>query len=208
VHLKQRLTYANVMATIAVFVALGGSSYAAVRITGKQVADSSLTGRDIKNGSVTGADVKNRSLRALDFKRGQLPRGTTGPQGLQGPKGDNGDPGVPGSARAYGEVAIDSSGNYALVPGTTKNVVGLAQGGGGNPAACIQLDPSIDASKAITIATANNRSGGTQSFNTQVEVARPLAYCGGVLSNVVEVVTTLTDSPGGAVKRAFVFAVM
>jgi hypothetical protein len=186
VHLKQRLTYANVMATIAVFVALGGSSYAAVRITGKQVADSSLTGRDIKNGSVTSADVRNRSLLARDLKRGQLP----------------------GSARAYGEVMIDSSGNYALVPGTTKNVVGLAQGGGGNSAACIQLDPSIDASTAITVATANLRSGSTVSWNTQVEVSRPHAYCGGTLANIVEIDTTLTDSPGGAAKRAFVFAVM
>jgi hypothetical protein len=172
------------------------------------VANSSLTGRDIKNGSVTSADVKNRSLRALDFKRGQLPRGATGPQGLQGPKGDQGNPGVPGSARAYGEVAIDSSGNYALVPGTTKNVVGLAQGGGGNSAACIQLDPSIDASTAITVATANLRSGSTVSWNTQVEVSRPHAYCGGTLANIVEIDTTLTDSPGGAAKRAFVFAVM
>jgi hypothetical protein len=207
VHFKQRLTYANVMATVAVFIALGGSSYAAVTITGKQVVDSSLRGRDIRNSSLTSADIKNRSLRALDFGPGQLPAGAAGPQGPQGPKGDNGDPGVPGSARAYGEVKIDSSGNYALVPGTTKNVVGLAQGAGGNSAACIQLDPSIDASKAITVATANNRSGDGQSFNTQVEIARPLAYCGGVLPNVVEVVTGLTDTATSA-NRAFVFAVM
>ena len=33
--IKQRLTYANVMATVAVFIALGGSSYAALSITGK-----------------------------------------------------------------------------------------------------------------------------------------------------------------------------
>ena len=31
--LRSRLTYANVMATIAVFVALGGTSYAAIKIT-------------------------------------------------------------------------------------------------------------------------------------------------------------------------------
>ena len=43
--LRARLTYANVMATIAVFVALGGSSYAAITITGKNVRNSSLTGR-------------------------------------------------------------------------------------------------------------------------------------------------------------------
>jgi hypothetical protein len=50
--LRRHLTYANVMATIAVFVALGSGSYAAVTITG----------RDVKNGSLTGKDVKRNSL--------------------------------------------------------------------------------------------------------------------------------------------------
>lgn len=85
--LRARLTYANVMATVAVFVALGGSSYAAIKVTGKNVTDSSLTGKDIKNNSVTDKDVKgiktgdvrDRSLLAKDFKAGQLPRGPEGP---------------------------------------------------------------------------------------------------------------------------------
>jgi hypothetical protein len=69
------------MATIAVFIALGGSSYAAIVITGRNVKNSSLTGRDIKNSSLTTSDVKNRSLRAVDFKSGQLPAGPQGPKG-------------------------------------------------------------------------------------------------------------------------------
>jgi hypothetical protein len=79
----RRLSYSNVMATFALFVALGGSSYAAVTITGKQV----------KNESLTSKDVKNRSLLAKDFKRGQLKggsRGATGPAGARGPAGANG----------------------------------------------------------------------------------------------------------------------
>ena len=82
--LRARLSYANVVATIALFVALGGSSYAAIKVTGKNVKDSSLTGKDIKNSTVTSSDVKNRSLLAADFKAGQLP---AGPQGIQGPAG-------------------------------------------------------------------------------------------------------------------------
>jgi len=42
-----RLTYANVVATLALFVALGGSSYAAIRITGANVKDGTLSSRDI-----------------------------------------------------------------------------------------------------------------------------------------------------------------
>src|SRR5215210_7333795 len=92
-HVRKSLSYANVMATVAVFVALGGSSYAALTITGKNVKNSSLTGADIKNSSLTTSDVKNRSLLARDFKTGQLPAGPKGDQGPKGDKGDRGDPG-------------------------------------------------------------------------------------------------------------------
>jgi hypothetical protein len=99
--LRTRLTFANVVSVIALFVALGGSSYAALTVTGKTVKNSSLTGKDLKNNSVTGKDVKglasgdvvDRSLLAKDFEAGQLPsgpRGFTGPAGATGPGGATG----------------------------------------------------------------------------------------------------------------------
>ena len=63
--LRDRLTYANVMATVAVFIALGGSSFAALRITGAQVKNHSLTGKDIKRNSLRGRQVKESSLSAV-----------------------------------------------------------------------------------------------------------------------------------------------
>ena len=72
--LRSRLTFANVVSMVALFVALGGSSYAAVTITGKQIKDS----------SITTDDIKDRSLLNRDFKPGQLPRGGSGPQGPAG----------------------------------------------------------------------------------------------------------------------------
>jgi len=42
--LRARLSYANVVATIALFVALGGSSYAVITITSKNVPRNALTG--------------------------------------------------------------------------------------------------------------------------------------------------------------------
>ena len=77
VNVRRSLSYANVVASLALFVALGGSSYAAVAITGKDVRDGSLTGADIRNHSLTAADVKPGSLLASDFKPGQL-RGVVG----------------------------------------------------------------------------------------------------------------------------------
>ena len=60
--LRQRLSYANVMATLAVFIALGGSSYAALTITGRDVADSSLTHRDLKRETLGGSRIKESRL--------------------------------------------------------------------------------------------------------------------------------------------------
>ena len=56
--IKQRLTYANVMATVAVFIALGGSSYAALSITGRDVQNGSLTYRDLKRNTLGGSRIK------------------------------------------------------------------------------------------------------------------------------------------------------
>ncbi len=60
--LRDRLTYANVMATIAVFIALGGTTYAAVTITGRDIKDGSLTGRDVKRNSLTGKQIAEAHL--------------------------------------------------------------------------------------------------------------------------------------------------
>src|SRR5206468_2752845 len=54
-----RPSHATVVAYLALFVALGGSSYAAITVTGKNVKNSSLTGKDVKNNSLTGSDIKS-----------------------------------------------------------------------------------------------------------------------------------------------------
>lgn len=90
---------AMVVACVALSVALGGTSYAAIRVSGKNVRDGSLTGRDIKNNSVASADVKNGGLLSKDFKAGQLPAGPTGPAGPQGPGGGTGPPGASGATK-------------------------------------------------------------------------------------------------------------
>jgi hypothetical protein len=93
--IRPRLSYANVVASLALFVALGGVSWAAVTLpTG------SVGSRQLKAGAVSTAKVRDRSLLARDFKRGQLPRGESGlagERGVPGPKGDEGDSGAPGA---------------------------------------------------------------------------------------------------------------
>jgi hypothetical protein len=114
----KHLSYSNALATIAMFVALGGSSYAAVKITGATIQDNTITTKD----------VRNRSLLAKDFKPGQLPagpqglagpqgqqggQGPAGPQGPEGPKGEKGDTGpvAPDAIRAASRGVTTTAGS-------------------------------------------------------------------------------------------------
>jgi hypothetical protein len=97
--LRTRLTFANAVSVIALFVALGGSSYAALIVTSKNVRNNSLTSADIRNNTIRGVDVKDRSLLARDFAGGQLPSGAQGPAGERGAVGATGATGPAGPAR-------------------------------------------------------------------------------------------------------------
>jgi hypothetical protein len=98
----RRPSPATALALTALFVSLGGTSYAALSITGKNVKNSSLTGSDVRNSSLTGKDVKAGSLAASDFAAGQLPAGAAGPTGPQGPAGTLGPTGPQGIAGPEG----------------------------------------------------------------------------------------------------------
>jgi len=98
-RLRPRLTYANVIATLALFLALGGATaYAA-----QTLAKNSVGSKQLKRNAVTGAKVKDGSLAATDFKAGQLPAGERGPVGERGPRGDTGAPGATNVVVRYGE---------------------------------------------------------------------------------------------------------
>jgi hypothetical protein len=117
--------YANVTATLALFVALGGTSYAAATISGSDVQNGSLTGsdvrneslksRDVDNGSLTGSDLKNGSLRAADFKSGDLPAGPQGPQGPQGVQGVQGPPGATNVVARRTNAVVPANGSETAV---------------------------------------------------------------------------------------------
>jgi hypothetical protein len=132
------------VAGTALVVALGGTSYAAVSVSGKDVRNSSLTGADVRNNSLTGADIRNISsgdvrdgaLRARDFRRGELPagaRGATGPAGPAGAQGLKGDKGDKGDAGLTRWALVNSSGEIERQSGGFRVV--SAYGSNGAPAA-------------------------------------------------------------------------
>ena|GEM_PF-4053766 len=65
--LRKYVSYANVVSTFALLIALSGASYAAVVLPRNSVDTPQL-----KNGAVTSAKVKDGSLRAKDIKVGQI----------------------------------------------------------------------------------------------------------------------------------------
>lgn len=120
-----RLTYANVVSTLAFFLALSGGAYAATGgslILGRGNSASSLTGVSNSNGvafsfrskagyapfTVNGNGVKVSSLnvdRVDGLDSSQL-RGQTGPQGPAGPEGPQGAQGPQGPAGPQGPSGV------------------------------------------------------------------------------------------------------
>lgn len=70
--MRERLTYANVMSTLAVFVALGGSSYAALTINGSQISKRSIAGSKLKRNTLGAAQIRESRLGIVPMARNTL----------------------------------------------------------------------------------------------------------------------------------------
>ncbi len=66
---RRNLTYSNVMATLAVFIALGGTSYAALQLTGRDIRDGSLSARDLRRDTLGGQRIKESRLGVVPRAR-------------------------------------------------------------------------------------------------------------------------------------------
>jgi len=85
-NLRPRLTYANVVATLALVLALGGGT---VYAASKNIAKGAVKGPDLANKAVTSPKVKNGALKLEDIAAGVIPKldadvtgaATAGPQG-------------------------------------------------------------------------------------------------------------------------------
>ncbi len=96
--LEYRPSPALAIACLALSIALGGTSYAAIVLPAKSVG-----AKQLKAGAVTSKKVRDFSLLKRDFKVGQLPAGLQGPAGPPGPQGISGEPGTAGLEGPKGE---------------------------------------------------------------------------------------------------------
>jgi hypothetical protein len=132
--LRSRLTYANVVATLALFIALGGVSWAAVTLPRgsvgtPQLKPGAVTGTKVRDGSLSGADVRDASLSSVDFKGsiqgapgatgGAGPAGPMGPLGAIGPAGAAGAKGAGGAAGPAGASGAAGATGPAGIAGPT-----------------------------------------------------------------------------------------
>jgi hypothetical protein len=116
--LARRPSPAMVVALVALFVALGGASYAAFKLPKNSVGTSQL-----KKGAVTGAKVKSGSLLASNFKAGQLPAGPKGAQGAKGEQGKEGEKGPQGPGATT--LNYDAAASASPTPTVLGTVLGV-----------------------------------------------------------------------------------
>ena len=181
-RLTSRLSYANVTATIALFVALGGSSYAAITlpknsVTSKQIKNGQVKSADLANNAVTSSKVKNGSLLSADFKSGQIPAGATGPPGQNGSNGATNvvvrstqvpsANGTDGSGTAQCNFGERATGGGVQIGGGSSATMFLPQPGG------IPVPNSPGATPISWFASWHNATGGSATVTIYVICAAP-----------------------------------
>jgi hypothetical protein len=110
----RRPSPATIISLVALFIALGGTGYAAFAVPKNSVGSAQVINRSLRT-----ADLSPKAVDALKGNRGpEGPAGPQGPAGEKGAAGEKGSAGAAGTARAYAEV--DNS-TPSFVAARTKN---------------------------------------------------------------------------------------
>jgi len=98
-RLRCRLSYSNVVATLALFIALGGTSYALTlprdSVGSREIRTRAVGASEIAAGAVRSSDIRDRSVGVRDISI-RARRSLRGQRGALGPAGPAGPPGAPG----------------------------------------------------------------------------------------------------------------
>lgn len=89
--LKRHLSVANVLSCLALFVALGGAAYAAVKIPpnaikARNIANQAVTNPKIKREAVTSGKIRNGGVNSVDLGAGQVTNEKLGTGAVTGKK--------------------------------------------------------------------------------------------------------------------------
>ncbi len=101
--LRRRPSPAMIVALIALFVALGGSSYAVTKVGSKNIRSGAVNSRAIANNSIRSGDVRNESLTGRDAKNNSLTNSDIDNSNLQAKTADSAN--TAANANALGGIA-------------------------------------------------------------------------------------------------------
>jgi hypothetical protein len=156
-----KLTYANVVATLALMIAIsGGTALAATHL---------ITGKQIAKGTISATNIKKHTLTSTLFKKGVQLRGARGATGPAGPAGASGAAGPAGSAIAYGLLGKNANGNPTFVSSLTAGFTTAYQPSPG--ILCIAYPAGVSTNLPLSITPASNEP------NTWEQVSN--GSCGG-----------------------------
>ena len=175
------------LALLALFVALGGTSFAAGNAL---LARNSVGTAQVINGSLQTIDLRKDALKAL--------KGNTGPRG---PAGTQGAPGAPGAPGATGAQGVQGS------PGAT-GAQG-APGAPGQPATklfvAMDADGTLTKNSGATLATRAGAGVYRISFNTDIRNCVYLATSGQDGGSFIEDYHLYTSRTGTSTVNVAIF---
>jgi hypothetical protein len=156
-QIRKRLTYANVMSSIAVFLVLGGAAFAAVKLPKnsvgtKQLKNNAVISSKVKDGSLTGADLNASTL-------GTVPSATNAGHAATADKATSADKATNADQATNSVNAVNATqaqnantvgGHIASCPGGTTLIRGL----------CFDSTPNSAASSVFEASDSCRERGG------------------------------------------------
>jgi hypothetical protein len=175
------------VALLALFVALGGSSYAAVKLGRNSVGP-----RQLKPNSVSSPKVKSGSLLLSDFRASQRSR-LRGPQGAQGPQGAPGPQGPAGTPDGFTRAEADA--RFLAAQGSTLLSV--------PPGTWIPDDADVDVSLSANVANFRGVGPAPATGFVTLNPVLPAVLAGRSLAVAAAVLCYDADSPTGTLDAVF-----
>jgi hypothetical protein len=171
---RPRLSYANVVATLALFIALGGTSYAVTQLPRNSVGNRQLKANAVSSAKIRPGAVGRTDLAASARNAIRGPRGPVGPSGADGAAGPAG-PSETIQVRPADPVAIPAA---AGAPATLASVT-LSPGSWlldgratiTNDGTSVYFDCTLQTAAGTVLSTQTAHSGTDAAGATGIQVA-------------------------------------